>query len=142
MAMITDKPQNLPEEIREILSRNPNLELRLIGNLTDQDLVQIYSSSDLVIVTSLYESSSLPILEAVACETSVLASSIPPHLEMASDLPVAIYECGNMASLQESLEFLMKQIKVVGQADMASSIQKYEWKNIAGIYMKTFESLI
>jgi glycosyltransferase involved in cell wall biosynthesis len=142
VVVIADTPENLPSEIRNILSRNPELVVNLTGNLTDRELVDLYSEANLVLVPSLYESSSLPILEAIACGTSVLASSIPPHLEMASNLPVLIYESGNRLSLQQSLVSIKDGLSPLNQADVNSVLTKYDWENIAKVYIETFKSVI
>jgi glycosyltransferase involved in cell wall biosynthesis len=142
VVVVADIPENLPSEIRKILSRNPGLVMKLTGNLTDQELVDLYSEANLVLVPSLYESSSLPILEAIACGTSVLASSIPPHLEMASNLPVLIYESGNRLSLQQSLVDIMDGLFPLNQTDGNSDLTKYDWENITKVYLEMFKSLI
>jgi glycosyltransferase involved in cell wall biosynthesis len=140
--VITEVPENIPNAVREIVAKHPEMELKLTGNLTDQELVKIYSGSDLVVITSLYESSSLPILEAVACGARVLASSIPPHLEMASNLPIAIYESENCLSLQKSLVEILDQVQSGAKAGATDNIEIYAWENIAKIYLETFRFLI
>lgn len=140
--VIADIPENLTSDIQKILSRNNNLVFNLTGNLTDQELIDLYSRANLVLVPSLYESSSLPILEALACGAPVLASSIPPHIEMASNLPILIYESGDKHSLQESLAILIDGLLPVNQEDSNSQLKKYEWENIAKVYLETFKSVI
>lgn len=46
-----------------------------IGYITDDELINLYSSADLFLFPSLYEGFGLPILEAQACGCSVLTSS-------------------------------------------------------------------
>jgi glycosyltransferase involved in cell wall biosynthesis len=140
--VIADLPKNLNGEIMEILSRNKNLVLNLVGNLTDRELVDLYCGVNLVLVSSLYESSSLPILEALACGAPVLASSIPPHIEMASTLPILIYESGNKASLQKSLVNLIDGTFSTNQEVPDSNLKQYDWENIAKMYSKEFKLVI
>ena len=44
-------------------------------------LVALYKKSKFLITATLYESSSLPILEAAASKTSIIASDTPPNIE-------------------------------------------------------------
>lgn len=53
-----------------------------LGFVPDEDLVGLYNLADVYIQPSLYEGFALPILEAKACGTWVIASRIPTHIEI------------------------------------------------------------
>ncbi len=73
------------------------------GFLEDRDLKRLYVESDVVISTSLYESSSLPLLEAMASGTLVIASDIPSHVEMSETFSILLFESGSVNSLASTL---------------------------------------
>lgn len=52
-----------------------------LGSLSDHDLLTAYRASDALVAPSLLEGFDLPVLEALACGTAVVASDIPVHRE-------------------------------------------------------------
>ncbi len=55
------------------------------GFVTDEQLTHIYQNATAFIFPSLYEGFGLPIVEAMACGTPVIASDILPHRELITD---------------------------------------------------------
>jgi len=53
-----------------------------LGFVPDDDLVALYNLADVYIQPSFYEGFGLPILEALACKTWVIASRIQTHVEI------------------------------------------------------------
>jgi len=61
-----------------------------LGSITDTArLVRVYSRADALVLPSRYESFGLPVLEAMACGTAVIASDLPALREVAG--PAAVY---------------------------------------------------
>lgn len=56
-----------------------------LGYVADEQLAPIYSAADLFIFPSIYEGFGLPVLEARACGTRILASNIPELYEAGGD---------------------------------------------------------
>jgi alpha-1,3-rhamnosyl/mannosyltransferase len=61
-----------------------------LGYVSDADLAAIYRHASLVCCPSLYEGFGLPVLEAMAAGTPVVASDIPVHREVAGDAAVLL----------------------------------------------------
>jgi glycosyltransferase involved in cell wall biosynthesis len=59
------------------------LRVRLLGYVPDEDLPALYSAADVFAYPSLYEGFGLPVLEAMSCETPVLASRVATLVEVA-----------------------------------------------------------
>jgi len=59
--------------------------MRAVGFLTDEELARTYSEATALVAPSRYEGFGLPILEAMACGTPVIASDIPAFRESAGD---------------------------------------------------------
>jgi glycosyltransferase involved in cell wall biosynthesis len=64
--------------------------VRLLGFLDDADLRATVAGADAVCAPSLYEGFGLPILEAMAAGTPVLASDIPTHREVSGGLATLV----------------------------------------------------
>jgi alpha-1,3-rhamnosyl/mannosyltransferase len=57
--------------------------VRHLGYLPDEDLPALFNGARALLYPSLYEGFGLPPLEMMACGGAVLASDIPPHVEVA-----------------------------------------------------------
>lgn len=64
-----------------------NMDIQYLGNINDSELCNYYNLVDAVIYPSKYEGFGLPILEAMACGTPVIATKIPPVIEIADNVP-------------------------------------------------------
>ena len=106
-----------------------------MGAIETEQLIREYQQSDIVIVASKYESSSLPILEALSCGTFVIASDIQPHVEMRKKLDFEIYSLGSPQQLAIKIsEFIQGKLK----NNFDTRINDYDWKNIAMNYWEIF----
>lgn len=65
-------------------------ELVFLGHVPDEDLPALYSAADLFVFLSLYEGFGLPVLEAMACGTPVLASNVSSIPEVAGEAGVLV----------------------------------------------------
>ena len=70
---------------REIERQGLQDRVRLAGFVDDADLPAVYSAADLLTFPSLYEGFGLPLLEAMACGTPVIASNASSLPEVVSD---------------------------------------------------------
>lgn len=100
-----------------------------LGHIPDQYLPALYSGALYFIYVSIYEGFGLPVLEAMACGTPVLASnttSIPEVVGNSAFLvnPLSVDEIAEaMLVLQES-ESLRQQLKISG----LERVKSYNWK--------------
>jgi glycosyltransferase involved in cell wall biosynthesis len=61
-----------------------------LGEVDDDELARLYRGAACVAYVSLYEGFGLPVLEAMACGTSVVAPAGPPFSEFASGIAVTV----------------------------------------------------
>jgi glycosyltransferase involved in cell wall biosynthesis len=64
--------------------------VHVLGFVDDEDLPALYTSSECLIITSLYEGFGLPILEAMACGTPVITSNLSSLPEVAGDASILV----------------------------------------------------
>jgi glycosyltransferase involved in cell wall biosynthesis len=115
-----------------------------LGRVPFTDLVGLYQKATFLVIPSLHESNSLPVLEAAAAGTPVVASRIPPNEELARVLQLNLFDPLN----QEELERLLVQLWEDEGAGRAQSMHNrkqvtaYSWENAANQYLRLFERAI
>lgn len=119
--------------------------LKFLGYLSREELILKYQKSDIVISCSLYESSSLPILEGVACGCLVLASDIQSHQEMSTDFNILLFQSDNAISLSEHLLELLELVHFGHQKSIQRenlrAIMSRSWTKIAHNYWDLFSGV-
>jgi glycosyltransferase involved in cell wall biosynthesis len=71
--------------VRELGARQPLGHVRWLGYVGERELVALYAGAELFIYPSRLEGFGLPVLEAMACGTPVVASDVPALREVAGD---------------------------------------------------------
>jgi glycosyltransferase involved in cell wall biosynthesis len=114
-----------------------------LGLIPFNDLVALYQGSRFVIMASLHESSSLPILEAAAAGTAIIASRTPPieemaeHLEMQLFAPTDDHELAELLAAAWNNDSLRRRRIEVNNG----KISQFSWDNSARQYIQVFESM-
>lgn len=113
-----------------------NDRVKIIGFVSEKELVSLYNLADIYLFPSLYEGFGLPILEAQACGCPVITSEISSCPEVAGDAAIIV----NPYSVDEIAESIVKLHKNKElQQDLITkgfeNIKRYSWK-------KTSEKLI
>lgn len=99
----------------------------------------IYRLSRGVIVPSLHEGSSFPVLEAFATGTPVIASNIPPMRELIQD-PEFLFDPTNEKEMAEKLRSVWCDDEFLEKAKRYAASQggKYSWKSVAGAMAEVY----
>jgi glycosyltransferase involved in cell wall biosynthesis len=113
------------------------------GYVPDEDLPAIYSAADLFVFPSLYEGFGLPVLEAMACGTPVIASN-------ASSLPEVAGEAGIMIAphdvrgLAEAMERLLmdKQLRAELRARGLERAKQFTWERAAAMTLEVYQDAL
>ncbi len=126
---------------------NNNLEnVHHLGVVSEDELVYLYKKAKLFITAVLYESSSLPILEAAASGINIIASKTPPNIEYSLNLKIDLFDPLDSVSLAELLrklfskENIKKNEKVV--INNNQKIFKFSWIKVAEKYNYFLEKII
>jgi glycosyltransferase involved in cell wall biosynthesis len=117
--------------------------VRYLGTVPFDDLVALYQQAALVISPGFYESNSLPILEAAAAGTAVIASKIPPNEELADSLQLNLFEPHDDQELA-ALIFELWQDEGVCREQAAHNrdhIARFSWGNAARQYLSLMEKI-
>jgi glycosyltransferase involved in cell wall biosynthesis len=114
-----------------------------LGVVPFEDIIALHHRARFLVTASLYESSSLPVLEAAAAGTPIVAGCIPPHEEMAEHLEMRLFPPTDDAELARVLEDAWVD-EEKSRAEVAANregVQRYSWDNAALLYLQLFERL-
>ena len=117
--------------------------VRYLGRVPFGDLVGLYQSASFLISPGLYESNSLPVLEAAAAGTPIIASAIPPNQELASTMHLNLFDPYNEDELSH-LIFRLWQDNEIGARQAAhnrAAVCQYSWENAALKYLELFSRI-
>lgn len=112
----------------------------VLHNVTDNQLVALYSSAALLLYPSLYEGFGLPVLEALACGTPVIASrrsSIPEIAGLAAEY----VEPTDISDLVRALRLVLHDVVVREQLVTAGleRARRFSWPRTARLVLKAYQ---
>jgi len=114
----------------------------LVGRVSDYDLPFYYASCDVYVTASRYEVCPVPLLEAMACGKPIVASSIPPHVELSTKSKAGItYSKGDIENLCK------KMVKTYEETDKHRSnalhfAKKHDWSLVADRILKNYAKIL
>lgn len=127
----------------EQIARVKGLEnrVRFLGNLKQQELVEIYSAADILVLASSREGMPNVLLEAIACGTPVVSTRVggTPELVQNSDMGVLINERSAKA-IAEGVKSLSSN--VVTSSDVRKNTERWSWKFTVDGIITVFSGLI
>lgn len=103
--------------------------LRLLGHVTDGELVCLYGRAAVVAYPSLYEGFGLPILEAMACGAPVLTSATTASGETAGDAALLV-DPQDVGAIADGLSALIDDPALAGQLSRAGQdrASRFTWR--------------
>jgi len=109
-----------------------------------EDLKTLYKQAKFLISPSLFEASGLPILEAAASGTPIIASNIPPVLELANRLKLNLFKATNHEELADLIFSCWKDKNLILEQSQHNleHISYYSWANVAAKYLASVEKFI
>lgn len=119
--------------IFRFLSRECMDYVRYLGRVSFDHLVALYQSASLLVMPSLYESSSLPVLEAAAAGLPIVASDIPPCREFAETLQLSLFPPTDVAALATLIASVWNEPSALSKQVSYNRrrINAYSWENAA-----------
>ena len=118
--------------------------VRYLGKVPFEDMVALYRRATFMITATLHESSSLPILEAAAAGTPIIASRIPPIEELGQHLKLNLFDPLDIDALAQLIFALWQDDRTacVQAAYNREHISHYSWQNTARKYVQLFNRIV
>ncbi len=118
--------------------------VRYLGVVPFEDLVALYQRSAFVLSPGLYESNSLPVLEAAAAGRAVIASRIPPNQELAHSLALNLFDPADEEELAQLIFELWNDAGTCREqaAHNREPVARFTWENTARQYLSLMERIL
>jgi glycosyltransferase involved in cell wall biosynthesis len=110
--------------------------VRWLGEISDAELARQYRGSACAAYVSLYEGFGLPVLEAMASGTSVVAPAGPPYTEFADGVAVAVDPL-NPDSIANGLRDAIARRDELGQLGLERA-KEYSWRRAAEAHVEVY----
>ena len=110
--------------------------VRWLGDVGDEELARLYRGAACVAYVSLYEGFGLPVLEAMACATPVVAPEGPPFSEFAEGIIVAV-DPRDPDSIAVGLREAVERRAELGPLGPERARQ-YTWENAARAHLEIY----
>jgi alpha-1,3-rhamnosyl/mannosyltransferase len=106
--------------------------VQALGYVSDGDLAALYRGADLFCFPSLYEGFGLPVLEAMATGTPVIASSAPSMTEIAGDAAL-YFDPRDIGGIRATLEQVLSDSGVLSRLSERGLAQasQFSWRRTA-----------
>jgi glycosyltransferase involved in cell wall biosynthesis len=111
--------------------------IRILGNVTQKDLIGLYSGAKALVYPSLYEGFGLPILEAFACGCPVVTSNISSMAEVAGDA-AALVDPDSVESIGEGIEKVLRGPKSYIEKGL-KRVKDFSWEKTARMTLEVYK---
>lgn len=131
-------------EIKKIATQSPySRDIIFTGYIPDEDLACIYGGADLFVFLSEYEGFGLPVVEAMACGTPVIAYASSCLPEVAGDAVMYIDEL-EPSRVAEKIEKLLenKALREKLKEKGKERIQRFSWKETARLTLEVYKEVL
>jgi glycosyltransferase involved in cell wall biosynthesis len=142
--VLTGKRANAADNIFNYIKENKLDFVYHLDFVPIEDLRALYKQAKFLVSPTLFEASGLPILEAAASGTPIIASNISPVLELANNLKLNLFEATDYKELADLIFSCWKDkdlIAIQSQYNL-EQIYYYSWANVAGKYLASMEKFI
>lgn len=120
--------------------------IHLFDDISFEDLIRFYSAAELFVLVSLYEGYGLPVVEAMACGTAVIASNTTALAEITGDGGMQVSPI-NIDEICQAIDLLIqdKQLNQSWVEKGKRHAQSFSWKKTAqstlNAYIETLNSM-
>lgn len=142
--VLTGASYTSADDVAEFLAKCPMDNIHWLGKVPFKDLIALYQGAHFLVMPSLHESSSLPILEAAAAGLPILSSNIPSLLEMGERLQINYFDPYEPRAIAEMIDFAWDDQKLRSEQKMhnLNAVQSYSWGIISEQYYQLFHRII
>ena len=141
--VITGKEDPYYPEVKE-LPKQLGVEkfVRLVGFVSEQELIDLYNLATLFVFPSLYEGFGLPVLESMACGTPVVASNVSSIPEVCGEACMLFNpeDTNDMANkIQQVLQDKELQEKMIEQG--FTNLKKFSWGKMVQETLQVYQKI-
>ena len=129
------------EKVRNMSNSKANV--HYLGYQSKQNTISLIRGSDLLIQPSVMEGISSTLLEAMGCETCIIASNVGGNPEIIENNKTGVLvEPNNAEELIEKISYLLmeNEKRMMMAANGLKTIIKYDWKQVGKLYLDIYES--
>ncbi len=132
-------------EPQKTLIKKLNLEnrVKLLGQVSEEDLIALYNLADVLVLPSFYEGFGLPVLEAMACGTPVVTSNVSSLPEIADGAAILV-DPHNVDSIASGILKILNCDAVQYQSWVQKGLEqakKFSWEKTAEETLKVYEEV-
>lgn len=117
----------------------------ITGAVAEVDLPGLYSNSRVLVCPSLYEGFGMTLLEGMSMGMPVIASAIPPHLEVGADVPRWVETGDGMAQrLREKIRLVLENRELamaLGRRGLSRAAE-FSWDHSAQLMGDVYSGLL
>lgn len=132
------------QELEDLIKTN-RLEssVHLLDRISFPDLITFYSAADLFVLVSLYEGYGLPVVEAMACHTAVVASNTTALAEVTGDGGWQVDPL-NMAEITHALDTLIqnKDLRQQWVEKGKTWVNRFSWERAAAETLQVYKQAL
>jgi hypothetical protein len=134
---------NAYNNISNFLKKNKILNVEYLGKVNFKKLLKLYKNCRFLISPALYESSSMPILEACKIGRPIICSNIKPNIELAKKFKLNLFEFNDSNKLSQLLLKIWFNKKLLKSQVYFNKkkISDFNWKKIADKYLLLFNKI-
>lgn len=137
---ISGEYENLLSLVEELCLEQ---EVKFIGFISDSELVSLYRCATLFTYIPLNEGFGLPVLEAMACGTPVVASNVSSIPEVAGNAAILVDPLNIKAIASKLLEVITdEEILETLTSNGIKQVKSFSWRNCAQLTIKSYERSI
>jgi hypothetical protein len=133
-------------QVGDVLVNAHNTDVRVVGDLNQEQLREVYYATDVTVIPSLLEATSLAALESLACGIPVLATNV-------GGLPDIVEEgkngwlvpAGDRPALAAAIVSLVRSADLIADAKKvarASVEGRFSWDTVAEDVLSVYESVL
>ncbi len=143
LVVVGQKAWKFDQELALVEELGMRDRVRYLGYVSDADLPALYSAADAFAFPSLHEGFGLPVIEAMACGTPVLTSSISATAEVATDAAVLVDPL-SVDAIRDGLQRLLEEAEL--RADLSARgrarAAEFSWHRAADETHAVYESVV
>ena len=141
--VLTGARYSASKELLAYLDQSGTNNIHYLGVVPYSDIIALHKAARFMVTASLYESSSIPILEACAAGTPIIASAAPAHVEQAEALQMQLFPPTDHSALANILRSSWNDDGLIARqvAHNSQAIKAFTWACAAERYLDALESL-